>query len=59
MSLRSVLSICVLSLLLLARTHAQSQPSTFQAEVNLIVAPSSPTSGEIPSSACHRLAGKP
>ncbi len=36
MSLRSVLSICALSLLLLARTHAQSPQSTFQAEVNLI-----------------------
>jgi VWFA-related protein len=36
MSLRSVLPICALSLLLLARTHAQSQPSTFQAEVNLV-----------------------
>ncbi len=36
MSLRSVLPICALSVLLLARTHAQSQPSTFQAEVNLV-----------------------
>ena len=36
MSLRTVLSICVVSLLLLARPHAQSQQSTFQAEVNLV-----------------------
>jgi hypothetical protein len=36
MSLRSVLSICALSLLVFARTHAQAPQSTFQAEVNLI-----------------------
>ena len=36
MSLRSVLSICALSLLVLARAHAQTPQSTFQAEVNLI-----------------------
>ena len=36
MSRRSVLSICALSLLVLARPHAQTPQSTFQAEVNLI-----------------------
>jgi hypothetical protein len=36
MRLRSVLSTCALSLLVLARTHAQTPQSTFQAEVNLI-----------------------
>jgi VWFA-related protein len=36
MSLRSVLSICALSLLVLARPQAQTPQSTFQAEVNLI-----------------------
>ena len=36
MSLRTVLSICALSLLLLVRTHAQTPQSTFQAEVNLV-----------------------
>ncbi len=35
MKLRRLLSVCVVSLLLLARTHAQTQ-TTFQAEVNLI-----------------------
>ena len=36
MSQRSVLAICALLLLVLARTHAQTPQSTFQAEVNLI-----------------------
>ena len=40
MRLRSLLSICAVSLLMFARTHAgapaQSPQSTFQSEVNLI-----------------------
>jgi VWFA-related protein len=46
MSRRSVFSICALTLLVLARPHAQAPQSTFQAEVNLIEVDAVVTDGQ-------------